>query len=322
MKSDQRRSAALAMTVLALAACTDAPDQRFRRRDGGGGGGAVAQSRMSEADSMRVEIERLRRDGAERDSALALVRATQELIEGVDRELAAIPGMEERKLTLVNGAERTDDADLAHAVMRRIAQVKQLAEESDAAIQNLKRQLAGMKSSRDSLRGENAELRTSMEHFVALAEGLQKDLERANERIAQLEAENRELAQKVITISDTVSALRIRERTVYVAMGSERELLEAGVLRKKGGIRLGPWTPGQTLVPSDDAPASAYRALDMLTDRDIGLSSDGAAYRIVSSHNVALVTGSEGSVVRNRMEVREPERFWRQSRFLILVRQE
>lgn len=317
MRSIQRRSAALAMTIISIGACTDAPDQRFGHRDSGGGG-VVLQSRMTEADSMRYEIERLRRDGAERDSALALVRATQELIEGVDRELAAIPGMEERKITLVNGAERTDDADLAHSVMRRIAMVKQLAEESDAAIHNLKQQLASMKSSRDSLRGQNTELRTSLDHFVALAEGLQKDLERANERIAQLEAENHELAQKVITISDTVSALRIRERTVYVAIGTERELAEAGVVRKRGGIRLGPWTPGQTMVPADDAPISAFRALDMLRDRDIVLSSDGAAYRIVSSHNA----GSEGNVVRGRLEVRDPERFWRQSRFLILVRQE
>lgn len=312
-----RERAALAMTMFALSACTDAPDQRFGRRDSGGGG-VVLQSRMTEADSMRFEIQRLKRDGAERDSALALVRATQELIENVDRELAAIPGMEERKLTLVNGTESTDDADIAHAVMRRIALVKQLAEESNAAIHTLRRQLASMKSSRDSVRGENAELRTSMDHFLALAEGLQKDLERANERIAQLEAENRELAQKVITISDTVSAMRVRERTVYVAVGTERELAEAGVVRKRGGIRLGPWTPGQTVVPSDDAPTSAFRALDMLRDRDIALSSDGAAYRIVSSHNA----GSDGNVVRGRLEVRDPERFWRQSRFLILVRQE
>jgi phage shock protein A len=310
-------SAALTMTILAIGACTEPPDQRFGRRESGSGG-VVLQSRMTEADSMRNEIERLRRDGAERDSALALVRATQELIEGVDRELAAIPGMEERKITLVNGTESPDDADLAHSVMRRIALVKQLAEESDAAIHTLKQQLAGMKSSRDSLRGQNTELRSSLDHFVALAEGLQKDLERANERIAQLEAENRELAQKVITISDTVSALRVRERTVYVAIGTERELAEAGVVRKRGGIRLGPWTPGQTMVPSDDAPISAFRALDMLRDRDIALSSDGAAYRIVSSHSA----GTDGNVVHGRLEVRDPERFWRQSRFLILVRQE
>ncbi len=320
MRSTLRRNVAVAMKVLAVAACTAPPDQRFGNRDSSGGG-VVLQAGMTVVDSMRVEIQRLRRDGEERDSALALVRATQELIEGVDRELAAIPGMEERRLTLENGAEKPGESDLAQAVMRKIARVKELAEESNAAVRTLKQQLARMTSARDSLRAENTELRTSMQHFIALAEGLQTDLARANERIAQLEAENLQLAQKVIVISDTVSALRVRERTVYVAMGSERELLEAGVVRKKGGVRLGPWTPGQTVVPADDAPKTAFRALDMLMDRDIELSSDGAEYRIVSSHNASLVTGSDGNVVRNRIDVRDPERFWRQSRFLILVRQ-
>ncbi|MEO8623819.1 MAG: hypothetical protein ABI625_22250 [bacterium] len=312
----------MTMTGLALAACTLPPDQRFGKRDSGDGS-VVLQSGMTAVDSLKYEIEQLRRDTAERDSALALVRSTQELIEGVDRELAAIPGMDEqRQITLASSTERGADGDIAHAVMRKIARVKELAEQSDAAIHTLKQQLAAMSSARDSLRNDNKELRTSVDHFVALAEGLQKELARANERIAQLEAENLQLAQKVIVISDTVSALRTRERTVYVAIGSERELADAGVIKKKGGFHIGPWTPGQTVVPSDDAPITAFRALDMLVDRDIALSSDGAAYRIVSSHNAALVTGGDGNVVRNRIEVRDPERFWRNSRFLILVRQD
>jgi hypothetical protein len=82
---------------------------------------------------------------------------------------------------------------------------------------------------------------------------------------------------------------------------------------------MGFWRPGQTLVPAKNPPRNAFRSIDMSQVREIDLP-DAAPYRIVSNHNPAFLSRASGEVVRGSLEIRDAERFWETSRFLILVR--
>ena len=64
---------------------------------------------------------------------------------------------------------------------------------------------------------------------------------------------------------------------------------------------------------------NAFRSLDMSRVRQIDLP-DAASYRIISNHNPAFLTHAWGEMVRGSLEIRDAERFWESSRFLILVR--
>lgn len=319
MRMDSRLISCISIALIAGLACTPTDVSRTNRDNGSSRLRTELVVARSQVDSLQREITGLRRDGAERDSALDLVRETQELLDNIDRELSTIPGVEERRLKVGTRDENTD-VDMPAGINRKIARAKELMERSDAAVERLQARLAQLAAKGSSNGGEAEQLRSSLATMAALVDGQRKEIERANQRVAQVESENQALTQQIAVISDTLSAVRTREHTVYMVAGSEKELLDAGVVTREGGTKILFWKPGQTLVPSHDAPRSAFRALDMMRDRVIDLPADGAAYRIVSKHSPALLVDSEGDLVRNRLEIRDPERFWEASRFLILVR--
>jgi hypothetical protein len=139
-------------------------------------------------------------------------------------------------------------------------------------------------------------------------------------RVELLGAANDTLTQRIAMVIDTVNFLKARARTVYVAIGTEQELLSAGVVALRGGTRIAFWKAGETLVPRFDAPLSAFRELDMVRDRAIELPH-GGSYRIVSPHSHELLgSPSRNGELQSSFEIRDPERFWSASKRLIIVR--
>ncbi len=277
---------------------------------------------LTRTDSLEREISRLQRDAAEKDSALELVRVTQDLLDNIDRELSAIPGIEERRLAVGGRDNIAADVDVAAGIARKIGRARDLVDQSSAAVRRLQRQLGQAIAKHDSLSEKDRQSLVAMATMVAFVERQGRELLAANERIARLENDNRELTKRVATITDTVSALRTREQVAYVAIGTEKELIDARVIVKRGGANLLLWKPGQTLQPATDPPKSAFRILDIRRDLVVTLPPGGAGYQIVSNHHLAFLSSpTDGDLVRHRVEIRDPEKFWEHSKFLILVRQ-
>ena len=283
------------------------------RQQGGPTAGAA-----SRADSLARELARLQTVSAEKDSALAQVRETQDVVDAISRELSSIPGVDNRRIVVGTGSE-SQPANIQQVIAEKITRARALVEQSDSTIREREQRITILLGETDSLKSEAAKFRESIETMLAMIDKQRAELERLTTRVAELESAQEQLKRENSELSDTVGALRARENAVYVAVGSEAELLRAGVVVRAGGANMGFWRPGQTLVPAKNPPRNAFRSLDMSQVREIDLP-DGAPYRIVSNHNPDFLSRARGEVVRGSFEIRDAERFWEAGRYLILVR--
>jgi len=289
---------------------------------GGSRGSGVRQQgtpgTASRADSLARELARLKTVSAEKDSALAQVRETQDVIDAISRELSAIPGMDSRRIVVGAGSEN-QPANIQDVIAEKIKQARTLVEQSDATIREREQRITALLGENDSLKTEANKFRESIETMLAMIDKQRAELERLTARVAELESAQAQLKRENSELSDTVGALRARENAVYVAVGTESELLRAGVVVRAGGANMGFWRPGQTLVPAKNPPRNAFRSLDMSQVREIDLP-DAASYRIVSNHNPEFLSRARGEMIRGSLEIRDAEHFWEAGRFLILVR--
>jgi hypothetical protein len=308
-------------TTIAVVAATSACSKFESWKSNGRGVGVrqqAAPSATSRADSLARELARLKTVSAEKDSALAQVRETQDVIDAISRELSSIPGMDSRHIVVGNGSE-SQPANIQELIAQKITRARQLVEQSDATIREREQRITALLGENDSLKTEAATFRESIETMLAMIDRQRAELERLTTRVAELETAQEQLKRENSELSDSVGALRARENAVYVAVGTESELLRAGVVVRRGGANMGFWRPGQTLMPARNPPRNAFRSLDMSQVRQIDLP-DAASYRIISNHNPAFLTHAWGEMVRGSLEIRDAERFWESSRFLILVR--
>jgi len=245
------------------------------------------------------------------------VRETQDVIDAISRELSSIPGVDGRRIVV--GGSENQPANLQAIIADKITRARALVEQSDATIREREQRITALLGENDSLKTEAAKFRESIETMLAMIDKQRAELERLTTRVAELESAQEQLKHENSVLSDTVGALRARENAVYVAVGTESELLRAGVVVHAGGANMGFWRPGQTLIPAKNPPRNAFRSLDMTQVRQIDLP-EAASYRIISNHNLAFLPRAWGDLVRGQLEIRDADRFWEASRFLILVR--
>ena len=255
---------------------------------------------------------------AEKDSALAQVRETQDVVDAISRELSSIPGIDSRRIVVGNGSE-SQPANIQQIIADKITRARALVEQSDSTIREREQRITALLGENDSLKTEASQFRESIETMLGMIDKQRAELERLTARVAELESAQEQLKRENSELSDTVGVLRARENAVYVAVGSESELLRAGVVVRAGGANMGFWRPGQTLIPAKNPPRNAFRSLDMSQVREIDLP-DGAPYRIISNHNPEFLSRTRGEMVRGSLEIRDAEHFWEAGRFLILVR--
>lgn len=303
--------------VVATSACGKF-DGGWQVRGGGIRQQGAASGAATRADSLARELARLQTVSAEKDSALAQVRETQDVIDAISRELSAIPGVDARRIVVGNGSEN-QPANIQEIIADKITRARALVEQSDAAIREREQRISALLGENDSLKTEASKFRESIETMLAMIDKQRAELERLTARVAELENAQEQLKRENSELSDSVGALRARENAVYVAVGTESELLRAGVVVHAGGANMGFWRPGQTLVPAKNPPRGAFRSMDMSQVREIDLP-DAGPYRIISNHNPAYLSRAWGDVVRGQLAIRDAERFWETSRFLILVR--
>jgi hypothetical protein len=194
-------------------------------------------------------------------------------------------------------------------------------------LETVRRRLADVEDS-SRVRGErllesakdNDRLRAEVEEHLRTIEG-QKDLIGTYlVRISELEAlvttltdSTHKLAEANEVLADSLRRITSRANTAWYVVGTRDQLVRSGVLTEEGGI-LG---FGKSLAPSRAMARNTFTRIDRLRDTVIALP-EAKEYRIVSRHDPGLVsvtTSSSGGT----MQIKDPERFWSASGWLIIV---
>jgi len=286
--------------------------------------GALAPGLAISPDSLqalRAEVEYLRAASAERDTLLQQVRETQDFIDSVDVDLAQLAGPD--SVSVVPQGEGGDSAlSMREIVRRRLQRVSDRLARSDSTARARAERLRELGQRNAVLESRVAELDSSVARFREIVEGQRGQIASLIARVDTLERANAALVAERGVLTDSVTRLVARADSVYVVAASRQELLRLGVAVEEGGAKLPLFGRVSTaLVPAQVQRPAAFLVLDRRRDRVITLPNTGRAYRIISAHDPALLDPAQPGdpVVKGAVRIADPERFWAQSRYLVLV---
>jgi hypothetical protein len=284
-------------------------------------GADASRAAVDSLVALRNEVEYLRAASAERDTLLQQVRETQGFIDSVDTDLALLAGPDSLAPRVAD--EGVDSAVPVRELMRRRIQlVAERLRRSEAEARERAERLRDLARRNDVLEARVAELDSSVVRFREIVQGQQEQIASLLARVDTLQRANEQLAAERGALSDSVRQLVARADSVFVIAASRSELLRLGVVVEEGGTKVPLLGRLNTVIVPARAPRDRlFAVLDRRRDLVIRLPDSGRPYRIVSSHDPALLDPAQpgNPVVRGTIRVGDPERFWAASRYLVLV---
>ena len=252
---------------------------------------------------------------SQKDSLTRVVLDADAFLGQMDSAIKTVRGLPRAKRV-------TTESPLADQVLAR----KEMMERVNALVARAKStatQLAELQKKQADLQTENAQMRESaLEQANKIAEDAQliadlgSTIERQRTQIVSLEA-------RIDSLNTEMSTLGARHFRAYYIIGTEKELIDKGVIVKEGGANLLILRAGRTLQPARVLNAELFTAIDQRETKVIAVPDSTRRYRVVSRQSLddAEVTGRDGNVFKGNLNITKPDEFWAPSRFLILVRQ-
>jgi hypothetical protein len=150
---------------------------------------------------------------------------------------------------------------------------------------------------------------------------LRASVENQSREIAALTVQVDHLGRENVALSARNNAMSAYQDSVFVAIGTEKELTEKGVIRREGGTLLA-FGRGKTIVPARSFENEDFQVFSKSKDLTIALPEMDQEYRIVSRQNLEFTDSSDPTttMIKGALNVTDPEKFWAPSRYLILVR--
>ena len=195
-------------------------------------------------------------------------------------------------------------------------------------LESVRRRLSDVEDS-SRVRGErlleaardNERLRLEVEEHLRTIEGQKDMISTYLVRIAELETQvtaltdsTRKLTEANEILTDSLRRITTRANAAWYVVGTREQLVRAGVLTEEGGI-LG---FGKSLTPSRAMTRNIFTRIDRLRDTVIALP-ESKEYKIVSRHDPGLVSIDISPTLGGTMRIKEPERFWSASGWLIVI---
>ena len=283
-------------------------------------GGQVAQRIPADSSQyFRTQVQEMTVVAAAKDSLVRDLAETTKLLSDINTEIVKVSTR--KAVEPVVGAEGVTTNDRA-MVLKRV-------QDLTTRLTANERRLAASQKRLKQLTGESDSLKSTLTELQATIDGLQQTLESQKNTIATLEADLTGVKQQVTTLSeekalltDTVSAITTRENTVYYVIGTRKELKDRGIIIEEGGTRFLIFTrTGEVLKPAANLDPSAFTAIDRRTVTEIKLPNPDKEYQLVTNQAISYsnIPPEAKNRVKGSLQITSPERFWGQSRFLILV---
>lgn len=301
------RMALGSMALVAAAACSQ--------------GDQVAQRIPADSSAyFRTQVQEMALVGAAKDSLVRDLAETTRLLSDINVEILKVSTARKAVEPVVGGeGMATNDRAM---VLKRV-------QDLTARLKGNESRLAASQKRLKQLTGESDSLKSTVADLQATIDGLQATLESQRNTIATMEADLTGVKQQVMALSqektelvDTVSALSVRENTVYYIIGTRAELKERGIIKEEGGTRFLIFTrTGEVLKPGDNLDPSAFTAVDRRNLAEIQLPDPTKEYQLVTNQSISysnIPLDAKGRV-KGSLQITSPERFWGQQKFLILV---
>jgi hypothetical protein len=150
---------------------------------------------------------------------------------------------------------------------------------------------------------------------------LNSTIQRQTARLATMQIAVDSLAGANAKLGTDLALLQTTHSKVYYIIGREGDLLKKGVIVREGGANLLLAHPGRTLQPARTLDASIFTAIDSRSVREIPVPDSTRDYAIVSRQNLddADVTAVDRTSFRGNLKIKDSDRFWSPSKYLIIL---
>ncbi len=265
------------------------------------------------------------------------VMAERDRLQGELERLTAEMGQVQTELSRMNlipapaaeGAERSSAPTAPAQVSQLVAHVSQVEEQLTAATTRLRSVNATSATQVQRI----SELEASIAAERTAMEGQRERITSLEVAISNLESETARQAGVNQELTRTVENMTDDANKVWYVIGTKEELLERGVIREEGGSRVlfifG--KRGKTIVPARDVDPAMFTNADLRTLSWIPLPRDEesdedeqVAWTVVTHQDLAAIgspVDERGRVVGDALSITDPQRFWSNGRYLIIVRE-
>ncbi len=214
-------------------------------------------------------------------------------------------------------------------ILAKIGYVTERLDDTEDRLVESRNRIRRLTQVNDSLR---AMLDETIDNYEGIIEDQKATIATLTEQVNALTLENERLEREKAVLNAKVDTLTEDANRVYYVVGDKDELIERGIIEKEGGARFlfifG--KRGETLVPARDLDPSQFTAIDRTKVTEIPLPKPNEEYKIASRHDLGLVETANADAVidvddekvkgADVLRIKDPERFWKTSRFLIIVR--
>jgi len=315
-----RRITALALSIALLSACDRGTSIPGSPSDTG-----LALARSSRAkDSLIILKDSLL---AERQRQLSLqsqiigdATSSARLVAEIERDLSRVRSLRvQGDTTQIESAIASTSAQLA-TVQKKVTALINRLNASEARLRQIRSDSASHAAADAGTIAQLREHERAIRELRATVEQQRAEITMLEQKVDSVVRANIVLVSQrdsVIIVANTMAA---REDSVFVVIGSERELSQKGLVRREGGTLL-MFGRGKTLVPGRTLDPTHFTVLSKARDRQIMLPRSDIDYRIVSRQALEFtdLAKPRDAIVRGTLTITDSERFWAPSKYLILV---
>ena len=251
---------------------------------------------------------------AQKDSLTRVIFEADEFISKVDSQISTVKGLPTSKKR----------KELESPIEEQLVARKEMLARVDALVKRAKQtatQLAESRRREAALRAENGELKDANAKLQQQIAQDQQTIEELGERIRKQTEQILALQGDVDSLNTAVRDAVLARYKAYYVIGTERELIEKGVIEREGGARLLVVKLGRSLQPARDLKPELFTSIDAREVMEIPVPDTTKRYRLVSRQSLdeAVVSDRDKETFRGNLRITNPERFWAPSRYLILV---
>ena len=301
--------------VLALAATAVACKEQPRRNADGTPALSYAgqDSLLKQKDSLIAEKTR---QLSEQSAIIGDAATSARLISDIDKDLAAVRGLKSKKPTATNAAETEANASTKlEGIQGKVQALIARLNASEARVRKMRQdQLAHAQVDSQHV-AQLAEYERSIVEMRATVERQQSEIAMLTQRVDSLSTANTVLIARTTEMS-------AREDSVFVAIGSEKDLIKRGVIKKEGGTKL-MFGRGKTIVAARHLEPAQFQTISKNKDLTISLPDPNKTYRIVTRQDMHFAEPQDPKkgMVKGSLKISDPNAFWGGSKYLILVEQ-
>jgi hypothetical protein len=305
-----RRILALALAATAVA-CKEQP-----RRNADGSPALTYSAQDSLLKVKDSVIAEKTRQLSEQSAIIGDAATSARLISEIDKDLANVRLKADKKGTVTNVAETEANASSKlETIQSKVRVLLSRLNASEARVRKMRAdELAHSKVDSQQV-ARLAEYERSIQEMRATVERQQAEIVSLTQRVDSLTSANTVLIARTTEMS-------AREDSVFVAIGSEKDLIKRGVIRKEGGTKL-MFGRGKTIVAARHLEPAQFQTISKLKDLTISLPDPNKAYRVVTRQDLHFAEPQDPKkgMVKGSLKISDPNAFWGGSKYLILVEQ-